>query len=166
MSRRSVARLPLAAAWAAYGWLAPVRGPRLAAIGLAQFPLPLAAGSVPAPRLVVIALAVTAAADVTLAAWAGRATLAAERRVASGAAVAAAVVAAGAAVVTVPTALGPAGRAALIALTALAAALLAAGSRLADGRVAGPAATAGLLVAAAAACWSLTGPALTSSTSA
>src|SRR5215469_3612334 len=63
----------LAAAWAVYGWLAPVRGPRLAAIGLAQFPLPLAAGSIPAPRLVVIALAVTAAADVTLAAWAGRA---------------------------------------------------------------------------------------------
>ena len=148
----------LAAAWAAYGWLAPVRGPRLAAIGLAQFPLPLAAGSVAAPRLVVIALAVTAAADVTLAAWVGRATLAAERRVASVAAVAAAVVAAGAAVVTVPAALGPAGWAALIALTALAAALLAAGSRLADDRVAGPGATAGLLVAAAAVCWSLTGP--------
>jgi hypothetical protein len=148
----------LAAAWAAYGWLAPIRGPRPAAIGLAQFPLALAAGSIPAPRLVVIALAVTAAADVTLAAWAGRATLAAERRVASVAAVAAAVVAAGTAVVTVPAALGPATWAALVALTALAAALLAAGSRLADRRVAATAATAGLLVAAAAACWSLTGP--------
>jgi hypothetical protein len=150
----------LAAAWAAYGWLAPVRGPRLAAIGLAQFPLALAAGSILGPRPVVIALAVTTAGDLALAAWAGRARLAAERRVGCVAAAAAAVSAAAAATLTVPAALGPAGWAGLTALTALAALVLAAGSRLADQPVAGTAAAAGLLVAAAAACWSLTGPAV------
>src|SRR5215831_4489691 len=74
----------LAAAWAAYGRLAPVRGPRLAAIGLAQFPLPLAAAAiVPGPGPVAFVLTVTAGGDLLLAARAARKQLAAERLVAS-----------------------------------------------------------------------------------
>ncbi len=95
----------------------------------------------------VIALAATTAGDLALAAWAGRARLAAERRVGCVAAVAAAVAAAATATLTVPAALGPAGWAGLTALTALAALVLAAGSRLADQPVAGTSAAAGLLVA-------------------
>src|SRR5215467_11585383 len=60
----------LAAAWAAYGGWAPVRGPRLAAIGLVQFPLPLAAAAtVPGAGPVALALAATAGGDLILAAW-------------------------------------------------------------------------------------------------
>jgi len=63
----------LAVAWAAYGGWAPVRGPRLAATGLAQFPLPLAAAAtVPGAGPVALALAVTAGGDLTLATWAAR----------------------------------------------------------------------------------------------
>ncbi len=76
----SLACAALAVAWAAYGTLAPVRGPRLAAIGLAQFPLPLAAAAtVSGSGPVAFALALTAAGDLLLTAWAGRAQLAAER---------------------------------------------------------------------------------------
>src|SRR5215831_11986168 len=57
----SLACAALAAAWAAYGGRAPVRGPRLAATGLAQFPLPLAAAAtVPGAGPVALALAATA----------------------------------------------------------------------------------------------------------
>src|SRR5215470_14184850 len=74
----------LAVAWAVYGRLAPVRGPRLAAIGLAQLPLPLAAAAtVPGPGPVAFALVVTAGGDLILATRAARMDLAAERLVAS-----------------------------------------------------------------------------------
>ncbi len=149
----------LAAAWAAYGWLAPVRGPRLAAIGLTQFPLPLAAGAIPGRGPVVVALAVTACGDLALAAWAGRARLAAERRMGCLTAALAAVANAAVAVVSAPAPLGVPRWAALAALTALAAALLGVGSVLDDRVVTGTAAASGLLVAAGAAVWSLTGPA-------
>jgi hypothetical protein len=148
----------LVAAWAVYGWLAPVRGPRLAAIGLAQFPLPLAAGTISGPGPVAIALAVAAGGDVALAARAGYARLAAERRVGCLAAAAAAAASAAVTVVPAPAALGMPRWAALTALTAVAAALLGAGALLRDHAVAGTAAVAGLLVAAGAAVWSLTGP--------
>jgi hypothetical protein len=63
----------LAAAWAAYGGWAPVRGPRLAATGLAQFPLPLAASArLPGAGPVALALAATAGGDLILATWAAR----------------------------------------------------------------------------------------------
>jgi hypothetical protein len=76
----SLACAALAVAWAAYGALAPVRGPRLAAIGLAQLPLPLAAAAtVSGPGPVALALAVTAGGDLILTAWAVRRQLAAER---------------------------------------------------------------------------------------
>ena len=69
----SLACAVLAAAWAAYGGRAPVRGPRLAATGLAQFPLPLAAAAtVPGAGPVALALAATAGGDLILAAWAAR----------------------------------------------------------------------------------------------
>ncbi|HSS91698.1 MAG TPA: hypothetical protein VLL69_20475 [Streptosporangiaceae bacterium] len=69
----SLACAALAAAWAAYGGRAPVRGPRLAATGLAQFPLPLAAAAiVPGAGPVALALAATAGGDLILAAWATR----------------------------------------------------------------------------------------------
>src|SRR5215471_9419562 len=69
----SLACTALAAAWAAYGGRAPVRGPRLAATGLAQFPLPLAAAAtVPGAGPVALALAATAGGDLVLAAWAAR----------------------------------------------------------------------------------------------
>jgi hypothetical protein len=148
----------LAAAWAAYGRLALVRGPRLAAIGLAQFPLPLAAGTISGAGPVAIALAVTTGGDLALAAWAGHARLAAERRVGCLAAAAAAAASAAVAVVSAPAALGVPRWAGLVALTAVAAALLGAGARLRDHTVAGTAVAAGLLVAAGAAVWSLAGP--------
>ncbi|HEY5987400.1 MAG TPA: hypothetical protein VIV12_13655, partial [Streptosporangiaceae bacterium] len=63
----------LAAAWAAYGAAAPPKAPRLAAIGLAQLPLPLAVTaatrSLPA---VALALVLTAGSDLVLVSWAGR----------------------------------------------------------------------------------------------
>src|SRR5215472_5735641 len=69
----SLACAALAAAWAAYGGWAPVRGPRLAATGLAQFPLPLAAAAtVPGAGPVALALAATAGGDLILAAWTAR----------------------------------------------------------------------------------------------
>src|SRR5215831_7680750 len=69
----SLACAALTAAWAAYGGWAPVRGPRLAATGLAQFPLPLAAAAtVPGAGPVALALAATAGGDLVLAAWAAR----------------------------------------------------------------------------------------------
>ena len=70
----------LAAVWALYGRWAPARAPRLAAIGLAQFPLPLAAAAAAhTVTAVALALIVTAGADVILAAWAGRRQRPAER---------------------------------------------------------------------------------------
>src|SRR5215831_12484111 len=69
----SLACAALAAAWAAYGGWAPVRGPLLAATGLAQFPLPLvAAATVPGAGPVALALAATAGGDLILATWAAR----------------------------------------------------------------------------------------------
>ena len=69
----SLACAALAAAWAAYGGWAPVRGPWLAAAGLAQFPLPLAAAArLPGAGPVALALAATAGGDLILATWAGR----------------------------------------------------------------------------------------------
>jgi len=81
----------LAVAWAAYGHLAPARGPRLAAIGIAQLVLPLAgaAVTVATPAVVALALAVTAAGDLALAARAGKPAYRAERLTARAAAVAA-----------------------------------------------------------------------------
>jgi len=59
----------LAALWAAYGTVAPVRGPRLAAIGLAQFALPLAgAAAARAAGGVAAGLMLAALADLGLAA--------------------------------------------------------------------------------------------------
>jgi Predicted membrane protein (DUF2157) len=78
----------LAVVWAGYGTLAPVRVPRLAAIGAAQFPAPLAAAAL-AERpgvAVALALAVTAAGDLILAAWAGHHQFRAERLAAGAAA--------------------------------------------------------------------------------
>src|SRR5262245_1342926 len=67
----SLACAVLTAAWAAYGGWAPVRGPRLAATGLAQLPLPLvAAATAPGAGPVALALAATAGGDLILAAWA------------------------------------------------------------------------------------------------
>ena len=81
----------LAVAWAAYGHLAPARGPRLAAIGIAQLVLPLAgaAVTVATPAVVALALVVTAAGDLALAARAGKPAYRAERLTARAAAVAA-----------------------------------------------------------------------------
>ncbi len=104
----SLACAALAAAWAAYGGRAPVRGPRLAATGLAQFPLPLAAAAtVPGAGPVALALAATAGGDLILAAWAARhgPGLAGQRRAGCLAAVitwAAAVVIAAGAAITAP----------------------------------------------------------------
>jgi hypothetical protein len=69
----SIATAVLAVAWAVYGTFAPVRGPRLAAIGLAQFPLPFAALAL-APSLasVTLALVGTAGGDLIVAELAGR----------------------------------------------------------------------------------------------
>ncbi len=69
----AIATAVLATGWAAYGTIAPVRGPRLAAIGLAQFPLPFAALAV-APSLasVTFAMVATAAGDLIIADLAGR----------------------------------------------------------------------------------------------
>src|SRR5262245_3764254 len=69
----SLACAALAGAWAAYGGWAPVRGPRLAATGLAQLPLPLAAAATaPGAGPVALALAATAGGDLILATWAAR----------------------------------------------------------------------------------------------
>jgi hypothetical protein len=72
----SAACAVLAVAWGAYGVVGPPRGPMLAAIALAQFPVPLAAAAVArsAPA-VALALVLTAAADLVGATWAGRKTL-------------------------------------------------------------------------------------------
>jgi hypothetical protein len=101
----SLACVALVAAWAVYGGWAPVRGPRLAATGLAQFPLPLAgAATTPGAGPVALALAATAGGDLILVASATRREpgLAGQRRVGCLAAVvtwaAAVVTAAGAAV--------------------------------------------------------------------
>jgi hypothetical protein len=73
----------LAAAWAAYGSLAPARGPRPAAIALAQLCLPLAvAASTRSGGALALAVLVTAGCDVALAAWAGRHQAPIERRTA------------------------------------------------------------------------------------
>src|SRR5215831_18249879 len=69
----SLACASLAGAWAAYGGWAPVLGPRLAATGLAQLPLPLvAAATAPGAGPVALALAATAGGDLILATWAAR----------------------------------------------------------------------------------------------
>jgi hypothetical protein len=109
----SLACAALAAAWAAYGGWAPVRGPRLAATGLAQFPLPLAAAAtLPGAGPVALALAATAGGDLILATWAALhgPGLAALRRTGCLAAVvtwAAAVVTAAGTAVTAPAGRAP-----------------------------------------------------------
>jgi len=64
----------LAAGWAAYGAALELRGPRLAAIGLAQLPAPLGLAAIThwAPA-VALGLVLTAAGDVVLASWRRRA---------------------------------------------------------------------------------------------
>lgn len=90
----AVACAVLAVAWAAYGDVAPPKGPRLAAIVIAQLPVPLAvaavapAGGVLAVALVALALLATASGDLIMAAWAGRRQLRLERQTARIAAVA------------------------------------------------------------------------------
>ncbi|HEY6280162.1 MAG TPA: DUF2157 domain-containing protein, partial [Streptosporangiaceae bacterium] len=70
----------LAAVWAGYRRAAPVRGPGLAAAAAAQFPLPLAATALARPVVpVAVALCVTAAGDLGLAAWSGHRQQRAER---------------------------------------------------------------------------------------
>src|SRR5215472_4204034 len=72
----SLACAALAAVWAAYGGWAPVRGPRLAATGLAQFPLPLAAAAtVPGagPGAVVTAAGMAVAGQAGQTVWAAAA---------------------------------------------------------------------------------------------
>src|SRR6266568_3953083 len=70
----------LAVAWAGYGTAAPPKGPRLAAIGLAQFPVPLAvAAATQYLPAVALALVLTAGGDLALASWFGRKNFHAER---------------------------------------------------------------------------------------
>jgi hypothetical protein len=66
----------LVAGWAGYGAVAPVRGPRLAAIALGQVPLPLAAAALARPgetAVLSVAVLATAGADLAIARLAGRA---------------------------------------------------------------------------------------------